>query len=103
MAFLEPVTLKGAHARLEPLSQDQCDGLGEAVRDGELWKLWHTLNPTAESTKKEKNRRHGALHECRRRQPPGRDRLDLVRQACAAQRAQYAVQVAAAGARLREA
>ena len=45
MAWLEPVTLRGAHARLEPLSQDQCDGLTEAVRDGELWKLWYTFIP----------------------------------------------------------
>ena len=57
MAFLEPVTLQGAHARLEPLSQDQCDGLVEAVRDGELWKLWYTFIPTAESMKKEIDRR----------------------------------------------
>ena len=48
MPWLEPVTLRGAHARLEPLSQDQCDGLVEAVRDGELWKLWYTFIPTAE-------------------------------------------------------
>ena len=38
MAFLEPVTLQGAHARLEPLSHDHIDGLMEAVSDGELWK-----------------------------------------------------------------
>ena len=57
MAFLEPVTLQGAHARLEPLSQDQCDGLTEAVRDGELWKLWYTFIPTADSMQKEIDRR----------------------------------------------
>jgi hypothetical protein len=34
------------HARLEPLSHDQCDGLIEAVKDGELWKLWYTFVPT---------------------------------------------------------
>jgi len=34
MPWLEPVTLRGAHARLEPLSHDQRDGLIEAVRDG---------------------------------------------------------------------
>lgn len=39
MPWLEPVTLRGAHARLEPLSHDQYDGLLEAVKDGELWKL----------------------------------------------------------------
>ena len=59
MAFLEPVTLQGAHARLEPLSQDQCDGLTEAVRDGELWKLWYTFIPKAEDMKKEIDRRLG--------------------------------------------
>ena len=39
MPFLEPVTLQGARARLEPLSHDHIDGLVEAVKDGELWKL----------------------------------------------------------------
>ena len=48
MPWLEPVTLRGAHAQLEPLSQDHCDGLTEAVKDGELWKLWYTFIPTAE-------------------------------------------------------
>src|SRR5205814_9999508 len=39
MSWLEPVTLRGEHARLEPLAQDHRDGLVEAVKDGELWKL----------------------------------------------------------------
>ena len=59
MAFLEPVTLQGAHARLEPLSHDHIDGLVEAVSDGELWKLWYTSIPTAENMKKEIDRRLG--------------------------------------------
>ena len=59
MAFLEPVTLQGAHARLEPLSQDQRDGLIEAVRDGELWKLWYTFIPTTENMRAEIDRRLG--------------------------------------------
>ena len=46
MAWLEPVTLQGPHARLEPLSHDHCDGLIEAVKDGELWKLWYTSVPS---------------------------------------------------------
>ena len=46
MPFLEPVTLQGAHARLEPLSHDHAAGLVEAVNDGELWKLWYTFIPT---------------------------------------------------------
>jgi RimJ/RimL family protein N-acetyltransferase len=57
MPWLEPVTLGGAHARLEPLSPDQCEGLTEAVKDGELWKLWYTAVPTAEGMKKEIERR----------------------------------------------
>ena len=59
MSWLEPVTLRGEHARLEPLSQDQCDGLTEAVRDGELWKLWYTFIPKAGDMKKEIDRRLG--------------------------------------------
>jgi RimJ/RimL family protein N-acetyltransferase len=59
MAWLEPVSLKGPHARLEPLSQDQCDGLTEAVMDGELWKLWYTFVPRPEGMRKEIDRRLG--------------------------------------------
>src|SRR6266576_3865472 len=59
MSWLEPVSLRGAYARLEPLSQDQCDGLTEAVRDGELWKLWYTFIPRAEDMPKEIDRRLG--------------------------------------------
>ena len=59
MPFLEPVTLRGEHARLEPLSHDQTAGLVEAVSDGELWKLWYTAIPTAEGMKKEIDRRLG--------------------------------------------
>ena len=59
MPFLEPITLRGEHARLEPLSQDQCDGLTEAVSDGDLWKLWYTAVPTPEGMRKEIDRRLG--------------------------------------------
>jgi RimJ/RimL family protein N-acetyltransferase len=61
MPFLEPVTLRGEHARLEPLSQDQCDGLTEAVSDGDLWKLWYTAVPTPEGMRKEIDRRLSLL------------------------------------------
>lgn len=61
MPFLEPVTLRGEHARLEPLSQDQCGGLTEAVSDGELYKLWYTAVPTPEGMRKEIDRRLGLL------------------------------------------
>jgi RimJ/RimL family protein N-acetyltransferase len=57
MAFLQPVTLKGRHARLVPLSLDHHDGLAEAVRDGELWKLWYTTIPSPEGMRAEIERR----------------------------------------------
>jgi len=49
MAWPPDVTLEGAHATLVPLSQDHCAALTEAVKDGELWKLWYTLVPTPEA------------------------------------------------------
>ena len=61
MPFLEPVTLRGEHARLEPLSPDQCDGLTEAVSDGELWNLWYTFVPRPDDMRKEIDRRLGLL------------------------------------------
>src|ERR1700745_2116467 len=57
MTWLEPVSLSGPHAQLKPLSQDHCDGLVEAVKDGELWKLWYTFIPKAEDMRKEIDRR----------------------------------------------
>lgn len=45
MTWLEPVSLRGPHARLEPLSPEHRDGLIAAVEDGELWKLWYTAIP----------------------------------------------------------
>jgi RimJ/RimL family protein N-acetyltransferase len=59
MPWLEPITLQGPHARLEPLSQDHHDGLVEAVKDGELWKLWYTFVPKPEDMRKEIDRRLG--------------------------------------------
>ena len=59
MPWLEPVTLRGTHARLEPLSHEHQDGLLDAVKDGELWKLWYTFIPTAENMRKEIDRRLG--------------------------------------------
>ena len=59
MPWLEPVTLSGPHAQLKPLSHDHVDGLTEAVKDGELWKLWYTSIPTPEDMGKEIDRRLG--------------------------------------------
>jgi RimJ/RimL family protein N-acetyltransferase len=42
VAFIEPVTLKGAIATLEPLAIDHEAALAKAAADGELWRLWYT-------------------------------------------------------------
>jgi RimJ/RimL family protein N-acetyltransferase len=57
MVWLEPVTLGGTHARLEPLSHDHRDDLVTAVKDGELWKLWYTSIPAPEKMQAEIERR----------------------------------------------
>jgi len=44
--WIEPVTLTGSKVILEPLSLKHKDGLVEAVKDGELWKLWFTSVPS---------------------------------------------------------
>jgi RimJ/RimL family protein N-acetyltransferase len=49
MPWLEPVTLSGPHATLEPLAPSQRDGLVDAVKDGELWKLWYTAIPSPDT------------------------------------------------------
>lgn len=56
-----PVTLRGRHAVLEPLAPSHCAELAEAVRDGELWKLWYTKVPAPEHMEAEIARRL-ALH-----------------------------------------
>ena len=57
MPWLEPVTLRGPHARLEPLSPAHREGLVDAVKEGELWKLWYTSVPKPENMQKEIDRR----------------------------------------------
>ncbi|HEX4182343.1 MAG TPA: GNAT family protein [Caulobacteraceae bacterium] len=46
MPWPPDVTLEGEHAALVPLSQTHCAALTEAVKDGELWKLWYTSVPS---------------------------------------------------------
>ena len=58
-AFTESITLTGRHAVLEPLSYAHQDALVEAVRDGELWKLWYTSIPPPEGMRAEIERRLG--------------------------------------------
>src|SRR3982074_1712149 len=59
MAWLEPVSLQGPHARLEPLSQDHHDGLAAAGKAGELRKLGYPFVPRPEDMRKEIDRRLG--------------------------------------------
>jgi RimJ/RimL family protein N-acetyltransferase len=40
--FIEPITLRGQIATLEPLSVDHVPALAAAAQDGELWRLWYT-------------------------------------------------------------
>ena len=50
MAFVEPVTLKGRYATLEPLAREHEEGLRRAAADGELWQLWYTSVPAPDKT-----------------------------------------------------
>jgi len=59
MAWLEPVSLRGEYARLDPLSHAHHDALVEAVNDGELWRLWYTFVPRPAYMIKEIDRRLG--------------------------------------------
>jgi len=54
---IEPITLTGKFVTLEPLSQEHHDGLVDAARDGDLWKLWYTSVPTPEGMAAEIDRR----------------------------------------------
>jgi RimJ/RimL family protein N-acetyltransferase len=50
MPFIEPVTLTGRNwVVLEPMQESHEDGLLEAARDGELWKLWYTSVATPDA------------------------------------------------------
>jgi RimJ/RimL family protein N-acetyltransferase len=45
MAFAEPVTLRGQHVVLEPLTAVHVDAMEAAAADGALSKLWYTSVP----------------------------------------------------------
>ncbi|MBL8560079.1 MAG: GNAT family N-acetyltransferase [Hyphomonadaceae bacterium] len=53
----DAVTLEGLHARLVPLAAAHHDGLCDAVRSGELWRLWYTAVPSPEGMAAEIARR----------------------------------------------
>jgi RimJ/RimL family protein N-acetyltransferase len=42
MRFIEPITLTGTHASIEPLGREHEEALQLAAADGELWRLWYT-------------------------------------------------------------
>jgi RimJ/RimL family protein N-acetyltransferase len=57
MRWPEPVTLRGDVAILAPLGREHADDLRDAVRDGELWKLWYTSVPAPDEVDAEIERR----------------------------------------------
>lgn len=57
MPFTTDTNLQGQHASLVPLRPEHHDALVEAVRDGELWKLWYTAIPAPEGMAGEIQRR----------------------------------------------
>jgi RimJ/RimL family protein N-acetyltransferase len=48
--FIEPVTLRGRHATLEPLAREHEAAVSAAAADGELWCLWYTSVPAPDKT-----------------------------------------------------
>jgi RimJ/RimL family protein N-acetyltransferase len=59
VAWPDPIELRGQHATLLPLAPAHEAGLIEAVRDGELWRLWYTAVPAPERMAAEIARRLG--------------------------------------------
>ena len=57
MSWPESVSLNAAHVRLEPLTQAHRAGLIDAVKDGELWRLWYTAIPSPDGMGQEIDRR----------------------------------------------
>lgn len=57
MVWIDPIILQGEHVSLEPLSFEHEPGLQNAVRDGELWKLWYTFIPEPDKMHQEIERR----------------------------------------------
>lgn len=55
----QPLTLSGPHASLSPLTREDHDALCDAVRDGELHRLWATQVPSPQGMAAEIERRLG--------------------------------------------
>ena len=47
--WIEPITLKGEHALVEPMTLAHRDEIAAAAADGELWKLWYTSVPSPQA------------------------------------------------------
>src|SRR5688572_22398067 len=56
-SWLQRVTLTSGRVTLEPLAHGHAAELAEAVKDGELWRLWYTAIPTPEGIAAEIDRR----------------------------------------------
>jgi RimJ/RimL family protein N-acetyltransferase len=50
--YIEPVTLQGEYAALEPLCAAHLDVIRAAAADGDLWRLWYTSVPAPDMTRK---------------------------------------------------
>jgi len=57
MSWPAPIELSGAHCALRPLAAEHHDGLVDATRDGDLWKLWYTAVSSPETMRAEIARR----------------------------------------------
>lgn len=53
MNLIHNITLCGENASLIPLSLEHADELADAVKDGELWKVWYAFIPSPEEMKLE--------------------------------------------------
>jgi len=77
MRFVEPITLTGTHASIEPLGREHEEALARAVVDGELWRLWYTTVPPPEkmaeyiATALDMRERLGAMPFVVREKPSG--------------------------------
>ena len=56
---LEAVALRGRRVELVPLRVEHAEALADAVKDGELWRLWFTSVPKPEAMAAEIERRLG--------------------------------------------
>lgn len=63
MGFVQPVTLEGQMATLEPLTAAHCSELMAAAADGQLWKIWYTRIPPPDQMATEIARRLQLQHQ----------------------------------------